>query len=219
MHYFPSRFAAGNLIADQLEPKYRYENCVVLALGNGSVMVGAAIAQRLHCAINLLVLSGIRLPQELADIAVMDNFGGITYDDSLSPGELEELRSEYFNYIEQQKLQRLFEMNRLLGSGGVIEPDMLRDNNIIIVSDGLANGFSMKAAKQFLKPIRTERIIMTTPFASTGAVDIMHMFADEMVCLNVLEDIISIDHYYEDPSVPDQETVITVIQDIVLNWK
>lgn len=91
MFYFPSRVAAGELIADKLEDKYRYEDCAVLALGDGAVLVGTAIARRLHCVINMLLLSPIQLPRETDVIATINNFGGVTFNDKFSPGELEEL--------------------------------------------------------------------------------------------------------------------------------
>lgn len=219
MQYFSSRVAAGDLIADKLEPKYRYEDCAVLALGDGAVVVGAAIARRLHCVINMLLLSSIQLPRETEVLASINNFGGITYNDKYSPGELEELRSEYFSFIEQQKLQKLFEMNELIGQGGVLSPELLRNHTVIVVSDGLNNGFSMHAAAEFLKPIKISRMVMVTPFASVAAVDQMHILADEIVCLNVIDDIISIDHYYEDPTMPSHETVIRILEDIILHWQ
>lgn len=219
MQYFPSRAAAGDMIADKLEQKYRYENCAVLALGDGAVIVGASIARRLHCVLNMLMLSAVHLPREIDALATIDNFGGITYNDKFSPGELEELRTEFFNYIEQQKLQKLFEMNNLIGQGGVLDPAMLRDHNVIIVSDGLTNGFSLRAASEFLKPIRVNRLIMVSPFASVAAVDQMHVLADELVCLNVIDDIISIDHYYDDSDMPPHEKIVGIIEDIVLHWQ
>lgn len=219
MQYFPSRAAAGDFIADKLEPKYRYEDCAVLALGDGSVVVGAAIARRLHCAINMLLLSAIQLPRETDVLATINNFGGVTYNDKFSPGELEELRSEYFNFIEQQKLEKLFEMNQLVGQGGVLDAAMLRNHAVIVVSDGLTNGFSMHAAAEFLKPIKIKRLIMVSPFASVAAVDQMHILADELVCLNVIDDIISIDHYYDDSTLPPHETIIQILEDIILHWQ
>lgn len=219
MHYFPSRVAAGDLIADKLEPKYRYEDCAVLALGDGAVLVGSAIARRLHSAINLLLLSAIQLPRETEVLASINNYGGVTYNDRYSPGELEELRSEYFSYIEQQKLQKLFEMNELIGQGGVLAPNMLRNRTVIVVSDGLNNGFSMHAAAEFLKPIKINRLVMVTPFASVAAVDQMHILADEIVCLNVIDDIISIDHYYENCTLPPHDTIIRILEDIILHWE
>jgi len=219
MQYFPSRVAAGDMIADKLEPKYRYEDCAVLALGDGAVVVGSAIARRLHCVINMLLLSAIQLPRETDVLASINNFGGITYNDKYSPGELEELRSEYFSFIEQQKLQKLFEMNELIGQGGILDPKLLRNRAVIVVSDGLNNGFSMHAAAEFLKPIKINRMIMVTPFASVAAVDQMHVLADEIVCLNVIDDIISIDHYYDDCTLPSHDTVISILEDIILHWE
>ena len=211
--------AAGELIADQLEPKYRYDDCAVVALSDGAVVVGAAIAERLHCVLNMLLTDAIRLPQEVDVLASIDNFGGVTYSTMYSPGELEEMRAEFFNYIEQQKLQKLFEMNRLLGEGGVLSTDLLRNRVVIVVSDGLTNGFSMHAAHEFLKPVKLKRLIMVAPFASVSAVDQMHMLADEIVCLNVIDNIISIEHYYDDNTLPPHEEIIRILEDIVLHWK
>lgn len=219
MYYFPNRMVAGDLIADQLEKTYRYQDCAVVALSDGAVLVGAEIAKRLHCVINMLLSSAIQLPRELEVLASIDNFGGVTYNDAFSPGELEEIKTEYFSYIEQQKLQKLFEMNKLLGQGGVLDTRLLRNRVVIIVSDGLSNGFSMRAAYEFLKPIKTKKIIMVSPFASVPAVDQMHMLADEIVCLNVIEDVISIDHYYDDNAMPSHEAVVRILEDIVLHWK
>lgn len=219
MHYFPSRTVAGDLIADSLVAKYRYENCAVLALGDGAVVVGAEIAKRLHCVINMLLCAAIQLPREHETLATINNFGGVTFNDMYSPGELEEIRSEYFSYIEQQKLEKLFEMNKLLGAGGMLNPQQLRNHNVIVVSDGLNNGMSMHAAAEFLKPIKIHRLIMVTPFASIQAVDQMHVLADEMVCLNVIEDIISIDHYYDDNTLPQHEAIVRILENIVLHWQ
>lgn len=219
MYYFPNRAVAGGLIANQLDKRYRYEDCAVVALGDGAVVVGAEIAKRLHCVINLLLTAQIQLPREQEILASIDNFGGVSYNNALSPGELEEIKADYFTYIEEQKLEKLFEMNELLGQGGVLSTSQLRNRNIIVVSDGLKNGFSMYAAAQFLKPIKTKRVIMVTPFASVPAVDQMHILADELVCLNVIEDVISIDHYYDDNTLPAHEDIIRILEDIVLHWK
>ena len=218
MQYFPSRKAAGDLLADQLA-KYRYEDCAVIALNDGAVLVGAEIAVRLHCPLNLLLTDSIRLQGELDDLAAIDHTGDVTYTDINSAGDLEDLRSENFNSIEQQKTQKLFEMDRLLGEGGVIDPRLLRGRHIIVVSDGLATGLSMRAAAEYLKPIRIEKLIMVTPFASVRAVDQMHVMADEIICLNVLENMISVDHYYNDNAMPPHDRIIRIIEDIILHWK
>jgi putative phosphoribosyl transferase len=220
MHYFPSRQVAGSLLADELEAKkYRYEDCAVLALNDGAVIVGAQIAMRLHCLLSLLLTAPIQLQGENDIVAEIDHFGELTYNDMYSAGELEEMRAENFNYIEQQKLQKLFEMNRLLGQGGIVSRDLLRERVVIVVSDGLMNGLSLHAAAEFLKPIKTKKIVMVAPFASVQAVDQMHILADEILCLNVLTDMISVEHYYEDNTMPAHTRIIEIIEDIILHWK
>lgn len=206
------------MLADQLT-KYRYEDCGVVALSDGAVIVGAQIAARLHCPLNLLLTEAIRLQGEHDALAQIDHLGDVTYNDKFSSGELEEMRSENYNYIEQQKIEKVFEMNRLLGQGGVIDTKLLRGRNVIVVSDGLINGLAMRAASEYLKPIRIQKLVMVTPFASVPAVDMMHILADEIVCLNVLEDIISIDHYYDDNSMASHEKIVQIIEDIILNWQ
>jgi putative phosphoribosyl transferase len=218
MYYFPSRKVAGDLIADKLM-KYRYENCAVIALSDGAVVIGAEIAARLHSPLNMLLIDFIKLQGESQSLATIDHIGDLTYDDMYSAGELEEITAENFNYIEQQKMEKLFNLNRLLGDGGVIKVDLLRGRNVIVVSDGLVSGLSMRAAAEFLKPIKMQRLIMVTPFAGVAAVDQMHILADEIICLNVLEDIISIDHYYDDNRLPSHAKVIKIIEDIILRWR
>jgi len=219
MQYFPSRQVAGSLIADELEVKYRFEDCAVVALSDGAVMVGAQIAMRLHCVLTMLLTSAIKLQGETDVLAEINHFGGLTFNDMYSAGELEAIRSENFNYIEQQKLEKLFEMNKLLGQGGIINKDLLHGRIVIVVSDGLVNGLSLHAAADYLKPIKIQKLIMVAPFASVGAVDQMHILADEIICLNVLQDVISIDHYYEDNNRPPHEKIVQIIEDIILNWK
>ena len=47
--YFESRSQAGAILADQVLGRYRYENCAVVAIGEGGVLIGEQIAVKLHC--------------------------------------------------------------------------------------------------------------------------------------------------------------------------
>ena len=39
------------ILADQVLEKYRYENCAVVAIGEGGVLIGEQIAVKLHCVL------------------------------------------------------------------------------------------------------------------------------------------------------------------------
>lgn len=207
------------MLAAQLVKKYRYENCAVVALNDGGVMVGAQVAQQLHCVMMLLLSEEIELPREPASIAGITAEGNFAYNPAYSSGEVDELVAEYHGVIEQEKLTQLHKMNELLGSGGLTRKDLLKGHNVILVADGFKNGFLLDMAIGFLKPIATEKVIVAAPFASVEAVDRMHILADEIYCLNVIEDYMDTNHYYDKQDIPDHETVVRTIEDIVLHWK
>ena len=207
------------MLASQLVAKYRYENCAVVALDDGGVIVGAQIAASLHCVLSLLLNEKITLPRELDAIAGISQDGSITYNSAYSPGELDELIGEYYQYIEQEKLTRLREMNDLLGKGSTVDKRLLAGRNIILVSDGLGSGFAIDMAVQFLKPVPIEKIIVATPLASVQAVDRMHILADEICCLSVVENFMNSDHYYDQHDIPPHDKIVQIIEHITLNWK
>ena len=182
-------------------------------------MVGMQIALRLHCPLMLLLTEAIMLPRENAAVAGMSQDGSVAYNSLYSAAEIQEFQAEYFGYIEQQKLEKLSEMHRLLGQESLLRKDLLRGSNVILVSDGLDGGFSLDVASDFLKPIRVERLVIATPLASVPAVDRMHILADEICCLSVVADYISTDHYYEVQDVPPHEQIVKTIEQIMLHWQ
>lgn len=217
--YFQSRTEAGKTLAKVLAPKYRQENCALVALSDGGVVIGAQIAMELHCVLTMLLTETITLPREEIAVAGISSDGAFSYNNYYSPGEIEEFVSEYYHLIEQEKMSKMHDMNRLLGQNGLIRRDLLHDKTVILVTDGLANGFSIDLAVAFLKPIKIKRLVVATPLASLQAVDRMHILADEIHCLSVIEDYINTDHYYETKDVPPHETIIKTIEQIVLHWK
>ena len=207
------------MLASQLMPKYRYENCAVVALSDGGVMVGAQIAKQLHTVLTLLLSAEINLPQEPMAIASISQDGSFSYNQQYAPSELEEMVGENYQYIEQQKMSKMQDMQRLLGVGGLIRKDLLKGRNIILVNDGLKSATALDIAVQYLKPIAIEKVIVATPLASIEAVDRMHILCDEIYCLSVVADYMDTPHYYEKQDIPTHEMVIDTIEKIVLNWK
>lgn len=217
--YFASRLQAGRMLAAQLVPNYLHKNCAVIGIGDGGVIVGAQIASQLRCVLTMLIIEEINLPREPVAIGAILEDGTFSYNHAMSDGELEEMTSEYHGTIEQEKLTKFHKMNKLLGSGGLISRDLLRGHNIILVSDGFKDSFALDMALQFLKSIQIEKLIVATPLASIKAIDRMHITADEINCLSVVEDYIDTDHYYDVKDIPDHETVIETIGKIVSQWQ
>lgn len=207
------------MLAAQLTPKYRYENCAVVALNDGGVVIGAQIAMQLHCPLNMLLAEDINLPRENDAIASIAQDGSFSYNQEFSHFELGELEAEYYQYIEQEKLNKLQHMHRLIGSGGTIRKDLLRGRYIILVSDGIKSGHTLDISVQYLKPVATEGIVIATPLASVNAVDYMHVLADDIHCLSVIDNYMDTPHYYDSQDIPDTQKIVEIIEKIVLNWK
>jgi putative phosphoribosyl transferase len=217
--YFESREQAGEKLADELSAKYRYDDCIVIALSDGAVLVGEPIAKLLHCVITLLLIEEIPVPGENVSFGGVSQNGDFTYNGMFSAGELEEYTSEYHGYLDQERQRAFQRINRLLGDGGLIDSSMVRDRVVILVSDGLDSGSSLDVAKDFLKSMRVKRLVVATPVASVQAVDKMHIMADELHILDVKDNYLGTDHYYEKNTIPTHEETVSKINQIILNWK
>lgn len=217
--YFESRSEAGVKLAAELLERYRYENCAVVALSDGAVLVGEQIAAALHSVLMMLLVEDIQVPGEDVSFGGVSESGAFTYNGMFSVGEIEEYTTEFHGYLEEEKRAAFQKINRLLGDGGLIDENLLRDHTVILVSDGLDSGASLDVAVDFLKPVRINRLIVATPVASVPAVDKLHMVADELHILDVKENYLGTNHYYNQNTIPSHEETIKKINQIIMNWR
>lgn len=217
--YFETREQAGQQLAVELLEKYRFEDCAVVALNDGAVLVGEQIASALHCVLMMLLTEEIAIPGEGLSFGAVAQDGGFTYNGMFSTGEIEEYASEFHGYLDDQKREAFQKMNRLLGDGGLMDNELLRDHVVILVSDGIDNGAAIDVAIDFMKPIRVKKLVVASPTANVQAVDLLHTLADELHILDVKENFMGTDHYYNVNNIPTHEETIAKINQIVLNWR
>lgn len=215
--YFKSRADAGKIISKSLAHHQR-ENVAVVALSEGAVIVAAQIAMKLHGNLSLLMTENIFLPGEPDAIGGITSDDTFTYNNKYSAGQLEEFNAEYHTYIDEKRREGFHHLNLLLGNDGEIPKERLRHHTVILVSDGLVNGLSLDVAYDYLKRIAMKRLIVATPFATVKAIDRMHIIGDEICCLDVIDNFISIDHYYDDNTVPPTDDLFRIIKNISLSW-
>lgn len=216
--YFESREQAGKILADELLAKYRYDDCAVVALSDGSALVGEQIAKSLHCILTMLLIEEIEVPGEGVCFGGISQNGDFTFNSMLSSGELDDYKNEYHGYLEEQKRQVFQQINRLLGDGGFIQGDMLRNRVVILVADGFDKVTTLDVAYDFLKPFVIKRLVVVTPVATVSAVDKMHIMADELHVLDVKDNFMGINHYYDNNDIPPHSEIINKINKIMLNW-
>ncbi len=217
--YFKSRHEAGSLLAQKLFEAYRFENCAVLSLDSGGILVGKPIATSLHTLLMLLVTESIEVPGESLTFGSVSQNGNFTYDGNLSRFEISEYTNEFHGYLQEKKREAFQKINRIIGDGGTVDVNMLIGRNIILVSDGFDKSFSVEAVLDFLKPIRVGKLIAASPVACTAAVNRLHMSMDEIHILDVKANYLSTDHYYDDNTVPSLEEAVAEINQNILNWQ
>lgn len=215
--YFKNRAEAGRKLLKELM-QYEGQQVVIVALSPGAVVIGAQIAMKLHGNLVLLLTENVFLPGETDPIAALSSGGTFTYNNMFSPGQIEEYVSEYHHFIEEKRIEKMHQLNRMIGEDGEITRDMLRNHVVIVVSDGLSSGFSLDIAASFLKTVAIKKLVVATPLASVAAVDRMHLFADDIACLSVVINYLNTDHYYDDNTIPSMEHLFDLIRNISLNW-
>lgn len=215
--YFKNRAEAGRKLAKQLED-YKGKETVVVALSEGAVIVGAQVAMRIHANLVLMLSENIYLPGEPDAIAALGSTGNFAYSDMFSTGQIEELAAEFHNFIDQQRLEKMHHLNIMVGKDGEIRKEYLRHHIVILVADGLPNGFSLNVAADYLKSVAIKKLIVATPLASEAAIDRMHLVGDEVQCLSVVQNYMTTDHYYEDNTIPRVDDMFKVVKNISIHW-
>jgi predicted phosphoribosyltransferase len=121
-------------------------------------------------------------------------------------------------YVEEQKIQQMYQMTTIVGEHGLADPAQLAGRNIIIATDGVKNGLSFDAALHYLGRIHVEKVIAAVPVGPAEVIERIHGLVDEMHYLYIPENFFSVAHYYTDEPKIDPESVLERINGVVANW-
>jgi predicted phosphoribosyltransferase len=75
-------------------------------------------------------------------------------------------------------------------------PPLVRGRTVILVDDGLATGFTMRAAVEAVRQQQPARIVVAAPVGARQAVAMLERVADEVVCLRVPEPFSAVGSWY-----------------------
>ncbi len=216
--YMRDRSQAGELLANQLM-HLRFENTAVLALSAGGVIVGEQIARRLHATLSLLVSETIAAPGDSSLIlGTIDQVGDFAFNNRIPAGQMEEYLTDMRNYLEEEKLRKLYHLSLLTASDETVDTALLKDRHVILVTDGVKTGLSFAAAHEFLKPIPTESIIAAIPVGPADVIEHVREIVDEVHYLYIPDNFVSVHHYYEDNTLGDTKAIIDSINNVVSRW-
>lgn len=200
--HFKNRHEAGIKLAEQLKKYKENKDVIVLAIPRGGVEIGFEIAKFLNVKLDIVVTKKIGLPND-EEFAI----GSVGPDKKVM---LNEETIKIYNvpkdYIDSQKREIGREIERRYRAyKGKYELQALKDRIVILTDDGIATGFTTKAAIDYIKSQKPKKIILAVPvapadFASRVKEDV------EFVCLHSTNLFFSISQFYDNfPQLEDEE--------------
>jgi putative phosphoribosyl transferase len=180
-YVFADRAAAGQKLAAMLQP-YQGREIRLFAIPAGGVPVAAEIARALSLPLDLVIVRKIQLPWTTeAGFGALNPAGEAIFNEemlrhsSMTAQDIDLQAAQTRKSLEQRE-QRL--------RGGQPYPQ-LAGAAVLLVDDGLASGYTMRAAVQFLKTRGAGQIIVAVPTASERTVQEILPLVDELYCPNV----------------------------------
>jgi putative phosphoribosyl transferase len=207
---FENRTDAGNQLFESLPPTDP-SSTVVVALPRGGVPVGAAIARRIGCPLEVTLVRKIGVPgqDELALGAVTINGGHhIALNEEIMIGL--GLKSHDIEGLTATKLQELKELRRFYF--GDRKPIPLRGKTVVVVDDGVATGATMEAALMSIQKEEPSKIILALPVAPSTTINKLRPMADHVVCLMQPGHFLSVGSYYDDFNQVDNDEVVALLE-------
>jgi putative phosphoribosyl transferase len=181
VYVFADRSDAGQKLAAKLT-EFRGPKVHLFAIPAGGVPVGAEIAKSLGLPLDLIIVRKIQLPWTTeAGFGALGPDGEPIFNDfliertGLTPQQIEAQVQKTLATLKERETR--FRRDRPY-------PD-LAGHTAIVVDDGLASGYTMRAAVRFLKGKGAEKIIVAVPTGSARTVQDLLPLVDTLVCLNV----------------------------------
>ncbi len=174
---FENRYDAGRQLAEKL---YEYANkpVVVLGIPNGGVAVALSVALVLGVDLDLVISRKIPLP-----LSPEGGFGSVTDDGTIIYNEevvkKAGLSQQQINYQVSQVRADIRDRSLLYFRDR--PPLAVGGRTVIVVDDGLASGYTMRAAVASLRHRNPDRIITAVPVAPEAVVEELEKIADSVV--------------------------------------
>lgn len=187
---FADRNEAGKLLSEKLTD-LKGQNCLVLAIPRGGVVIGDQIASELGCKIDIVISKKINPPNqpEYAIGAIMPD-GTIHWNQDMS----KYLEHPYFlKEINEKKNEAQKQLEKLRGNAHYD----LAGKIIIITDDGIATGATVFAILKWLEKNNPARIIIASPVIPANTYEQLKKMSDRIVALLIPTTFYSVSEFYE----------------------
>ncbi len=187
---FSDRNEAGKLLSEELAD-LRGQNCLILAIPRGGVVIGDQIASSLDCKLDVIVSKKINPPNhpEYAIGAIMPD-GTIHWNQDMS----QYLNHPYFvNEINEKKNETQRQLEEFRGNSTYD----LKDKTVILTDDGIATGATVFVILKWLAKNNPAKIIVASPVIPTSTYEQLKKMSDRIVALLIPTAFYAVSEFYQ----------------------
>ena len=203
---FDNRYDAGRKLAERLW-EYANKSVVVMGIPNGGVAVALNVALALKADLDIVISRKIPLP-----LSPEGGFGSITDDGTMILNQ-ELVRS--LGLTKEQIENQVMQVRQDIRGRSLLyrkdkRPLIISGRTVIVVDDGLASGYTMRAAVESLRLRRPQSIIAAVPVGPEKVVEEMMAVADRVVTCEINPDPATIyvsDYYKYWHDITDDEVI------------
>jgi len=195
MQKYKDRCAAGERLAEELL-KLNISNALVLGIPRGGVVVAAGVAKKLEFPLDIIIPRKVGAPFN-PEVAV----GAVTQDGTVF---LNRPVMDVYN-VSREEIGRLVDeqveeiKRRMVKYRGRDDYHYGKGKTVVLVDDGIATGFTIKAAIASIKNIfAPARIILAVPVAPPDVVSSLAEEVDELICPLTPDDFYAVGQFYEE---------------------
>ncbi len=191
---FHDRKEAGDVLAKKLL-LYRGKDALIIGLPRGGVVPAFEISEYLSAPLDIIVSKKIPAPgnEELAIGAIASKDCAMLNESMIAEYGISK---EYIVQKQKEILSKIMAKEHLLRAGRKSYP--LKDSAVILVDDGIATGYTMKAAIAYAKRHGAKKIVVAVPVLPHELVSEMQSLCDELIFLDAPRLFGSVGAFYKD---------------------
>ncbi|HLD21910.1 MAG TPA: phosphoribosyltransferase [Patescibacteria group bacterium] len=191
---FRDRTDAGKRLAQKLQSYAGMKDTIIIGLPRGGVVVAYEVAKTLQLPLDIIVPRKIGAPHN-PEFAI----GAITEDGAhILNHEIVSAIGVSHEYIQKISLQEQTEAQRRLKMYRAGKPPLdLQHKTAIIVDDGVATGYTMRAAIRSVKIKGAQHVVIAVPVAAIDSVQELRLLVNEMVVVFCPVFLGSVGSFYE----------------------
>jgi predicted phosphoribosyltransferase len=183
----------GATLREFIQQECAGEDPFVLALPRGGVPVGYQVAKALNAPLDVFVVRKLGAPMqpELAMGAIASGGVCVINQEVVRALHITSQQIEATAEFERQELERREHAYR-----GNRAPLDITGRCVLLVDDGIATGYTMRAALEALRQLQPKQIVVAVPVAARETCEELERHADAVVCLFTPFDFAAVGQWY-----------------------